>query len=388
MGDMKQTPDYDDRATSSTMFVHVDDTRKRTLRIRGLQHYYGEGELRNQVLFDNHLDVHEGEIVIMTGPSGSGKTTLLTLIGTLRSVQEGQLRVLNRELNGATPDELIAARREIGFIFQAHNLFRSLTAIQNVKMGMELFGLSESEMQQRATTLLERLLLGKHMHKKPDALSGGQKQRVAIARGLAHAPRIVLADEPTAALDEESGRIVVSLFQELARQHGVTTLMVTHDNRILNVADRIVNMIEGRIKSDVVVGESALICELLQSFDIFKELSPRTVASVADNMRGEEFAPGDIIVRQGEPSDKFYLIRSGVLEASSVDADGKRSVTTMTERECFGETNLHADGLWTATVTATRPTLLYLLRRAALRAVLESAASSREELEGTLFGRQ
>ncbi len=370
------------------MFMHVDDTRMRTIRIRGLQHYYGEGELKNQVLFDNHLDVFAGEIVIMTGPSGSGKTTLLTLIGTLRTVQEGELRVLNRELYGATPNELIGTRRNIGFIFQAHNLFRSLSAIQNVKMGMELFGLSEKEMHKRATTLLERLGLGGRIHYKPDSLSGGQKQRVAIARGLAHAPRIVLADEPTAALDEESGRIVVDLFKELARERGVTILMVTHDNRVLNAADRIVNMVGGHITSDVVVGEAAWICEFLQRRAVFKEMSPRTMAAIADSMRGEEFMPGEVIVRQGEPNDKFYLIRRGSVEATSEDAGGKRFEGQMAEGESFGDTNLHGEEPCPTTVRATRPTLLYMLGRAAFHDALAVSASPREELEGALFGRQ
>src|SRR5256885_15778631 len=158
---------------------------QRVIRIRGLNHYYGQGETRKQVLFNNHFDAYEGQIVIMTGPSGSGKTTLLTLIGTLRTVQEGSVQVLNRELAGAPPRELVAARRDIGFIFQAHNLFSSLTAAQNVRMAMELFHFSEAEIQERSHGLLTRLGLGQRLDYKPDRLSGGQKQRVAIARGLA-----------------------------------------------------------------------------------------------------------------------------------------------------------------------------------------------------------
>src|SRR6185436_7992742 len=124
------------------------DRPKRVVRIRGLNHYYGEGETRKQVLFENHFDAYEGQIVIMTGPSGSGKTTLLTILGTLRTVQEGSVQVLSRELNGASNAELVAARRDIGFIFQAHNLFESLTAVQNVRMGMELFSFTDAEMQE------------------------------------------------------------------------------------------------------------------------------------------------------------------------------------------------------------------------------------------------
>src|SRR3954464_5331643 len=226
---------------------------KRVIRIRGLNHFYGHGETRKQVLFDNHFDAYEGQIVIMTGPSGSGKTTLLTLIGTLRSVQEGSVQVLGRELAGASQAELVAARRDIGFVFQAHNLFSSLTAVQNVRMAMELFPFSESEIQERSKELLTRLGLGHRLDYKPDRLSGGQKQRVAIARGLAHGPKILLADEPTAALDETSGRDVVTLLRELANKQCMTIVLVTHDNRILDIADRIVNMVDGHIKSDVLV---------------------------------------------------------------------------------------------------------------------------------------
>src|SRR5437763_6024624 len=211
----------------ATKAVSLDGDRKRVIRIRGLNYYYGQGETRKQVLSSNHFDAYEGQIVIMTGPSGSGKTTLLTLIGTLRTVQEGSLQVLGRELAGARPADLVQARRNIGFIFQAHNLFGSLTALQNVRMAMELFSFSESEIQERAKRLLTRLGLGERLDSKPDRLSGGQKQRVAIARGLAHGPKIVLADEPTAALDEHSGRAVVTLLPGLATQQRITNSTVT-----------------------------------------------------------------------------------------------------------------------------------------------------------------
>src|SRR6476646_1317595 len=153
------------------------DRPKRVVRIRNLNYYYGEGETKKQVLFQNHFDAYEGQIVIMTGPSGSGKTTLLTLLGTLRTVQEGSVQVLGRELLGASTAELVQARRDIGFIFQAHNLFNSLTAVQNVRMGMELFPFTEAEIRERTTQLLQRLGLGERADYKPQKLSGGQKQR-------------------------------------------------------------------------------------------------------------------------------------------------------------------------------------------------------------------
>jgi putative ABC transport system ATP-binding protein len=217
------------------------------IAIRDLNHYFGQGHLRKQVLFDISLDINRGEIVLMTGPSGSGKTTLLTLVGGLRSAQSGSLQVLGQELIGATPRQLTEARRQHGYIFQAHNLHHSLTVLQNVKMGLEVhLDLSLVEMQARSAEMLEQVGLGDRLNDHPDNLSGGQKQRVAIARALVSRPKLVLADEPTAALDSKSGRDVVTLMQTLAKDRGCTILLVTHDNRILDVADRIVNMEDGR----------------------------------------------------------------------------------------------------------------------------------------------
>ncbi len=216
--------------------------------IRNLNHYFGQGQLQKQVLYDIHLEINSGEIIIMTGPSGSGKTTLLTLIGGLRSAGSGSLQVLGQELTGATPKQLTQARRHHGYIFQAHNLHGSLTALQNVKMGLELHqNISLAEMQVRAAAMLTEVGLEERINYYPDDLSGGQKQRVAIARALVSHPQIVLADEPTAALDSKSGRDVVNLMQKLAREQGCTILLVTHDNRILDIADRIVSMEDGRL---------------------------------------------------------------------------------------------------------------------------------------------
>jgi putative ABC transport system ATP-binding protein len=218
------------------------------VEIQNLDHYFGHGSLRKQVLFDISLKIDTGEIIIMTGPSGSGKTTLLTLAGGLRSAQSGSLQILGQELADASAAQLTQARRRHGYIFQAHNLHSSLTALQNVRMGLELHAdLNVEEMQERSQTILEEVGLGDHIHYYPDDLSGGQKQRVAIARALVSAPKIVLADEPTAALDKKSGRDVVELMQKLAKEQGCTILMVTHDNRILDIADRIVYMEDGRL---------------------------------------------------------------------------------------------------------------------------------------------
>jgi putative ABC transport system ATP-binding protein len=218
------------------------------ISITHLNHYFGKGQLRKQVLFDINLEINASEIIIMTGPSGSGKTTLLTLCGGLRSAQEGSLKVLGKELCGASAKELTIARRNHGYIFQAHNLHGSLTAMQNVKMGLELHSdISTLEMNKRSAEMLELVGLGNRVNYYPDDLSGGQKQRVAIARALVSQPKIVLADEPTAALDKKSGRDVVDLMQQLAKEQGCTILLVTHDNRILDIADSIVYMEDGKL---------------------------------------------------------------------------------------------------------------------------------------------
>ena len=218
--------------------------------VEGVNHYFGSGTLRKQILRDVTTLIHPGEIVIMTGPSGSGKTTLLTLIGGLRSAQEGSLRILGRQLRGAGTTELEAVRRNIGYIFQSHNLLGSITALQNVEMSLQLHReLSAKQARQRAIETLRSVGLEEQMGSLPDQLSGGQKQRVAIARALAGDPRIVLADEPTASLDRESGRDVVEMMQHLARQKGCAVLLVTHDNRILDIADRIIHMEDGRLQS-------------------------------------------------------------------------------------------------------------------------------------------
>jgi putative ABC transport system ATP-binding protein len=221
---------------------------KNILEIANLNHYFGHGKLVTQTLFDINLTIKAGEIVIMTGPSGSGKTTLLTLIGGLRSVQEGSLKFNEQELLGASNEELVQVRRKIGYIFQAHNLLDFLTAMQNVQMSLELQdNISQWESYIQSETMLNAVKLGDRMNYYPSDLSGGQKQRVAIARALVSHPKLVLADEPTAALDSKSGRDVVNLMQQLAKEQNCTILIVTHDNRILDIADRIIDMEDGHL---------------------------------------------------------------------------------------------------------------------------------------------
>lgn len=223
--------------------------------VSGLNHWFGVGDARKQALFDIDLVVDSGQLVMLMGASGSGKTTILTLIGCLREVQDGSVRLLGQELLGASADLLIASRRRFGFIFQAHNLHDSLTAHQNVRMGLDVHeGVPERERDAAAAHVLALLGLGHRSSYLPANLSGGQKQRVAIARALVGNPDVVFADEPTAALDKDSGLEVVMLLKRLARARGTTTLMVTHDNRILGLADRIVTLQDGRIVSDEIAG--------------------------------------------------------------------------------------------------------------------------------------
>ena len=223
---------------------------KPVIDIHGLNHYFGNENLKKQVLFNITLQIYSGEIIIMTGPSGSGKTTLLSLIGGLRSVQEGSLSCVGRELLNAGEKKLVEVRRLIGYIFQAHNLLPFLTARQNVQMSVELHDhISPVEAKAKSAEMLKTVGLGERIEYYPDKLSGGQKQRVAIARALVSQPKLVLADEPTAALDSKTGRAVVNLMHHLAKEQGCTILLVTHDNRILDIADRIIHMEDGHLKN-------------------------------------------------------------------------------------------------------------------------------------------
>ena len=219
------------------------------ISVQNLSHTFGQGSQQKQVLFNIDLTIYPGEIILLAGPSGSGKTTLLTLISGLRSCQSGSLKVLDFQLLGSSRQQMIALRREIGYIFQSHNLIRSLTVLQNVQMALETRHLSANRREAEAVNILETVGLKPWINSYPDDLSGGQKQRVAIARALVRHPKIVLADEPTASLDSKSGRQVVTLIQQLAREQNCTILMVTHDNRVLDIADRIIHMEDGRLSS-------------------------------------------------------------------------------------------------------------------------------------------
>jgi putative ABC transport system ATP-binding protein len=359
------------------------------VRVNEVNHYFGEGESRNQVLFKNCLEIDAGQMVIMTGPSGSGKTTLLTLVGALRSVQEGTVEVVGRNLSGLAMQNLIAVRRNIGFIFQMHNLFDSLSAYENVKMAMSLGGCPAGEMRQRGTRILEQLGLGHRVDYKPRGLSGGQRQRVAVARALVNRPKLILADEPTAALDKESSRTVVSLLKELCIQDRATVMMVTHDNRILEYADRIVNMVDGTIVSDVVLRDAVVVCEFLKTVDLFKHLTPTELANVAERTKKRRYKSGDIIIRQDEIGDEFFLVASGNVGVISQKADEPdRRLTTLGVGSFFGERALITGERRNATIVADDGVETYVLGKDDFHTAMEFSASFKDQLIRTYFQRQ
>lgn len=220
------------------------------VEVSGLSYTYGAGRLARHVLSDVDITVRRGEIVILTGPSGSGKTTLLTMIGALRSVQRGSCRVLGHELHGTSEGARVALRRGIGFIFQDHRLLDFLTARQNVAMALEHdHRCGEADRMRRAITILNAFDLGQCVDLQPAQMSGGQRQRVAVARALVRDPDLLLADEPTAALDRHSGSEVMKLISTMAHERGLAVLIVTHDPRILSVADRVLGIEDGKLQA-------------------------------------------------------------------------------------------------------------------------------------------
>jgi putative ABC transport system ATP-binding protein len=362
---------------------------EKTVEVSQVDHTFYEGAEPNKVLHGNDLEVHPGEIVIMRGKSGSGKTTLLTLMGTLRTVQKGSLKVMGRELNPeliapglkAVPSETIAdVRRHIGFIFQAHNLFASLTAYQNVNMAAELVGMGGAETKDRIEYLLTRLGLSNEIHALPKRLSGGQKQRIAVARGLVHHPRLVLADEPTAALDEKSSRAVVTLFQEMAREEKCAIIIVTHDDGIMDVAHRIVQMVYGRIELNVNVQETEEICELLAHTPLFADMTIPKRIEVAVKMRGEQWEPGGVVFRQGDVGDKFYLIHSGQVDVIVEDGGKTETVAQLRKGQYFGEMALINDKPRNATIKATAPSVFYTLGKEDFKEALSRRIKFVDEL--------
>ena len=273
---------------------------------------------------------------------------------------------------------LVKVRRDIGFIFQMHNLIESLSAFENVMMACQLKPAGDSK--QRSAHVLQRLGLEQRAHAKPQNMSGGQRQRVSIARALVNRPKLILADEPTAALDKESGRTVIELFQELSKVEKCGVLIVTHDYRILDAADRIVNMIDGRIASDVNVEESVRICQFLVKCPAFAALTPTALSGVAEKMKREQHSEGSTIIRQGDPGEKFYMIRSGAVNVQRETAQGRVLVAVLKEGEFFGEAALITGAPRNATIVAAMDADLYALDRADFRAAIDDSPTFKDQL--------
>ncbi len=330
------------------------------IRAEKVNYAYGTGETQTQVLFDCDLEISKGEMVIMTGPSGSGKSTLLTLIGALRRLQEGSLNVLGQDLSHSTETRQVELRTNIGFIFQQHNLFSSLSAIENVRMATALRPGSVKAMNDRSIAILSRLGLGERIGHLPSELSGGQKQRVAIARALVNEPALVLADEPTASLDAQSGQTVLELLRQMADGPKQTTvLLVTHDQRVIDHADRIVNMVGGKIVTNTLTRIAVRICRALAQIETLKGLSEATLSRIAAYMTVETRQPGEVIVREGEEGDRFYVVGSGVADST------KGGI--FDEELCFGEgfgiISSYFKRPIPSTVTARTPLELYVLSK-------------------------
>jgi putative ABC transport system ATP-binding protein len=364
----------------------LGDDQRETIKISGLNHHYGSGDVRSQVLDDIELTIRPSELVILIGPSGCGKTTLLTLIGGLRKVQEGSLRVLGREMAGMQNAQLVKLRREIGFIFQAHNLFESLTAAQNVRMAMQLRRSDSAGMREDAAKALEAVGLKERIHYKPRSLSGGQRQRVAIARALVNRPRLVLADEPTAALDKNSTEQVMDLIDELKRD-GSTILVVTHDNKIMSRADRIISMADKQIKSNA-TRETFRICEFLKDCPVFEKFETEKLASIAGKVRLEHFPAMARIIRQGDAGDKFYIINRGKADVYVNDGLVDRRVAVLAKGDYFGEIALLEDRPRNATVQAIEDIEAYTLDKGEFLEAINSTESFEQRLRSIFSGRQ
>jgi putative ABC transport system ATP-binding protein len=218
------------------------------VKSRNLQKHFGEGESRISVLRGVDFDVHLGEMSFLVGPSGSGKTTLLSVVAGLLDSSGGSLEVLGKEVEKLPAEQRILFRRQnLGFVFQQYNLLPALTAAENAAVPLMAAGVKTREAIQRAGGLLKALKMGKRLQSLPSQLSGGEQQRVALARALIHEPRLVVCDEPTAALDAETGQTVMQLLSDIAVRPDRAVLVVTHDNRIFHFADRMAFMDDGKI---------------------------------------------------------------------------------------------------------------------------------------------
>ena len=234
---------------------------------RGIAKHFGQNETRVTALEAIELEVHAGRMTLLVGPSGCGKTTLISIIAGLLDPSEGRVSLFGKPLSSLRGDELTAFRgRHIGFVFQQYNLLPALTAAQNAALPLLAAGRARREAVRRAAAVLEEVGLGHRLDALPSQLSGGQQQRVAIARALVHDPRLLVCDEPTAALDAQAGQTVMELFRRVALQPGRAVIIVTHDNRIFDFGDTIVHMSDGRIDRIETERAAASVARRAESF--------------------------------------------------------------------------------------------------------------------------
>ena len=220
------------------------------LSVEQLRKHYRTGD-RKQTIFDSlDLSVDSGEVTALVGASGSGKTTLLNLLSGIDDPDSGRVLIDNIDIHAkGEPARTLFRRHHVGFVFQFFNLIPTLTVGENIALPMELIGMHEDQARKRVDDLLTRVGLDGMASRFPETLSGGEQQRTALARALAHKPKLLLADEPTGNLDETTGAQVIDLLSELARDEGTTLLMVTHSHAVANAADRVLQLQHGQLSS-------------------------------------------------------------------------------------------------------------------------------------------
>jgi ABC exporter DevA family ATP-binding subunit len=349
--------------------------KENVLLIKNVDHFYQEGKTKKQVLYDINLSVQPEEVLILTGESGSGKTTLLSLIGGLRSVQSGNLKILDQELNGATELQKMQVRRRIGYVFQHFNLLDYMTVQKNVQLSLELqHDFSPDQARKRALEVVNAVGLADYLHAFPKELSGGQKQRVAIARALAHNPPLLLADEPTAALDRRTGQEIIELIVDLAKQQHSAVLIVTHDSRIFDAADRIIRIEDGHLSFPY---QDRLAVA-------FPMLTSKQLLELIPHLRMATYRPGEIIIQQGDIASKFCIISEGKADVIKELADGETIfLKQLGVNDYFGEVGVLHEVLRTATVRANQDSEVHVLEidRGAFQSMIARSTTTRAVLK-------
>ncbi len=322
------------------------NNREKLVDISALRHTYKVGKVSVEVLHGIDLTITAGSNVFLTGYSGSGKTTLISLIGCLRSVQQGSLKLLGEELHNANEAKLLTMRRRIGYVFQHFNLLEFMTIRQNVQQSLRLqHNYSAKQTCYLSEQMLDKVGLGNRVNAYPAELSGGQKQRVAIARALVHKPQLVLADEPTAALDSVTGREIIEVFQKLVKEQNSAALIVTHNTRVLDSADEILHMEDGHL--GIAAREEVSLA--------LPTLKDDELEEIAKNSNLKIYSSGEIIIQQGDTATEFFILLKGVVEVVHTQQNGQENhIAYIRNRgDYFGEMGLLAENSRrTATIRA------------------------------------